>query len=94
MSFISLCRTRGKRPKILMQAARMAAASYNRRRDLTRLIGAHARGSDSAILDQLTFEEAELDQQRRDGDADYRVLRHVDMLAALLAELRPSRVLH
>lgn len=89
MSFMSLCRTRGKRPKLLMEAARIAAVSYNRQRDLTRLIGAHARGSDNAILDQLTYEEAELDTLRRDHDADYRVLRHIEVLSALLAELKP-----
>lgn len=94
MSFMSLCRTRGKRPKLLMEAARIASKSYDRRRDLVRLIGAHARGSDNAILDHLTFEEAEMDTRRREGDADYRVLRHIEVLSALLAELRPSRTLH
>ncbi len=94
MSFMSLCTTRGKRPKLLMEAARIAAVSYSRKRDLFRLIGAHSRSSDNAILDQLTFEEAEMDSRRREGDADYRVLRHIEVLSALLAELRPTRTLH
>ncbi|MCU0803156.1 MAG: DUF6477 family protein [Rhodobacteraceae bacterium] len=67
-----------RRPRLLMQAARHALLAARRtpgpmapaRADLTRLIS----------------EEGALEQTRLAGDADYSVARHVELLAALIAE--------
>ena len=76
-----------KRPRLLLQAARIAVKSYRRERDLTRLLKHSEMGDDTQNLARLSALEGDLDLSRRDRHTTYSVSRHVEVLAALLAEL-------
>jgi hypothetical protein len=80
-----------RRPRLLVRAARLGLGDYRRERDLRRLIGDTA--APEAALPRLMDEEERLDQSRRRGDATYPVTRHIEVLIALMAELRmfPAR---
>ncbi|MBF9033646.1 hypothetical protein HKCCE2091_05290 [Rhodobacterales bacterium HKCCE2091] len=67
------------RPRVLVQAARFAAAATQRRRSRA---AADAR---PPAWDKLIEEEGRLDAARRAGDAGYSPTRHVTVLTALLA---------
>lgn len=73
-----------RRPRLLMQAARHGLSAYRRKRDLQRLIGAET--SPMQAIEQLISEEGRVEQTRLTGDADYSAVRHVELLAALIAE--------
>ena len=75
-----------RRPKLLIRAARCGLADYRRDRDLRRLLDAQP-APDRAVRRLLTEEEA-LEATRRAGAAGYSVARHVEMLIALMAEVR------
>lgn len=84
--------TRLIRPRLLAQAARIAAAAYERKRDLKRFLPKVAGGAGrSAILGSITMAEATCEEERRTGAASYSVERHIGLLAALLAEARAKR---
>ena len=68
-----------RRPRLLVQAARLGMADYRRERDLRRIAGTPA-APDHA--------QAALEQTRRAGDAGYDIARHVEVLIALMAEVR------
>ncbi len=73
-----------RRPRLLMQAARHSLASYRRKRDLQRLIGVEA--SPLQAVQQLISAEERQEQHRLAGETDYSPIRHVELLAALIAE--------
>lgn len=73
-----------RRPRLLMQAARYGLTSYRRGRDLRRLIGAETNPLHA--IAQLIAAEREVEKTRLDRSADYSPVRHVELLAALLAE--------
>lgn len=75
-----------RRPRLLIRAARHGLADYRRERDLRRLIG-HLAPPDRAVTNLLR-EEERLEETRRAGDAAYSVARHIEVLIALLGELR------
>ena len=75
-----------RRPRLLIRAARCGLADYRRERDLRRLIG-QALSPDHS-LPQLMDEERRLEDVRRRGDAGYPVGRHIEVLIALMAEVR------
>ena len=75
-----------RRPRLLIRAARCGLADYRRDRDLRRLIP-HA-ASPNHTLPQLLDEEGRLEDVRKSGDASYSVGRHVEVLIALMAEVR------
>lgn len=77
-----------KRPRLLIRAARFGAEHYDRARDLARLIKAPANLTPAAALDALIATEANLELNRKSGDASYCVSKHVDILIALMAEAR------
>lgn len=78
-----------RRPRLLMRAARIGLADYQRDRDLKRILPvlAEAGGGDLTALERLTEAEARLEQARQLG-MGYSALRHIDVLIALLAERR------
>jgi hypothetical protein len=84
------------RPRLMIEAARKGARLYRRARDLPdALAGSHphaALGSSSAILARLTEVEWVCEDQRRSRSPAYRPGRHVQVLAALLAEAENARV--
>jgi hypothetical protein len=73
-----------RRPRLLMQAARYGLSAYRRNRDLRRLIGTEAAPAQAVA--QLISAEERVEQTRLSGDANYSVVQHVELLAALIAE--------
>ncbi|WP_376873112.1 DUF6477 family protein [Albirhodobacter sp. R86504] len=82
-----------KRPRLLVRAARLGIAQYNRKRDLRRLLrGTDAPGPEAALA-RLIDEEAQLEEVRQSGETTYSLNRHIEILIAILAEARllPAR---
>lgn len=75
-----------RRPRLLMRAARFGLDDYRRERDLRRLIDGLTPPERS--IPRLLWEEEQLEDTRKRGDATYSVARHIDVLIALLAEAR------
>jgi len=80
-----------KRPGLLMRAARLGAEDYRRAMHLPRLLGYGTLPRHSAALIHLMELEASLDTQRRTDDSGYSLLRHIDILIAILGEARILR---
>ena len=78
-----------ERPRLLVDAARRGVGGYDRRMHLGRIIGAVPRHGE-AILKLLEIEGA-LDSGRRAGEGHYEPSRHVEVLIALLGEVRHLR---
>lgn len=77
-----------RRPRLLIRAARAGLAEYNRNRDLRRLMRlAVAPGPDRALA-LLMAEEARIEATRQAGDAAYSLTRHIELLIAMIAEVR------
>lgn len=74
------------RPRLLIRAARFGMAEYRRSARLRRALFAAGAHTPAQVVTHLMRREAEMDQQRRAGDAGYSVARHVDALIALMAE--------
>jgi hypothetical protein len=90
-----------------MRAARIGLQDYRRDRDLRRILpltqfsalkSASAEVAlvmmaqqGAALLEWLTEEEAKLESARRAATAGYSPLRHIEVMIALLAELRLTR---
>ena len=75
-----------RRPRLLIRAARCGLNDYRRDRDLRRLIPPGL--SPDYTLPQLLDEENRLEDVRKRGDAAYQVGRHIEVLIALMAEVR------
>lgn len=88
MTVKSSCFEKIRRPRLIVQAARIASATYRRDRDLARLLKAQPAGSEPVNIRRLSDIESDLDQSRRAQDSTYSISRHVEVLAALLAELQ------
>lgn len=82
-----------RRPRLLVRAARCGAAEYRRDRHLQRLLGYGSLPRPAPALVQLMDIERELDGQRRTGDAAYSLIRHVDVLIAMMGEARIIRTM-
>lgn len=77
-----------RRPRLLVRAARHGLQDYRRERDLKRLLGRQAPVSPEATMARLLSEEELVEATRRTGDARYSIARHIDLLIALMAEVR------
>jgi hypothetical protein len=75
-----------QRPKMLIHAARMGMTDYRRDRDLRRL--GHISVPPEQALPHLLYAEEQAEDKRRRGDLGYSPLHHIDLLIAVLAELR------
>ncbi len=75
-----------RRPRLLIRAARFGLGDYRRERDLKRLVPNMM--STASTLPHLLEAEERLEQTRRAADAAYSVAHHVDVLIALMAEVR------
>ena len=76
------------RPRILISAARLGMADYDRDTDL-RFITRNAKTpSHEDAMHTLLAREKELEADRKDGSAQYSVHEHIRVLTALLAEIR------
>lgn len=80
-----------RRPRILAAAARAALPHYRRDKLLRRLLGYGARMANGPVVMRLIDMEGALNDARRAGAPDYSVVRHVEVLTALLAEAEALR---
>ncbi len=76
-----------KRPRILVRAALHGLSDYDRNRCLRRILSGATLSPASAVARLLDIEEA-LETARRAGEAGYSPVRHVDVMIALMAEVR------
>ena len=74
------------RPKLLVTTAKMGAQNYRRTRDLPGAIPGLLSQPADQILPKLAAAEEKCELERREKSAAYRPARHVQILAALLAE--------
>ena len=80
-----------KRPKLMMEAARIGAVHYRRHKHLSRILGnSHPNNSDE-ILMRLTILEVEMNDLRIKQDARYALTRHLEVLIACWAEKNAAR---
>lgn len=79
------------RPRLLMRAARIGAHDYRRAGHLPRLLGYGVLPRHGAALMRLVDIEADLEQQRVSADTCYSLIRHVDVLIAIVGEARELR---
>jgi hypothetical protein len=79
------------RPRLMMRAARIGAQDYTRTAHLPRLLGYGALPGHSAALMRLIEIEGGLEEQRTGADAGYSLIRHIDVLIAMVAEARVLR---
>ncbi|MBW4960995.1 DUF6477 family protein [Sulfitobacter sp. CW3] len=79
------------RPSLLMRAARIGAESYRRTSHLRRLLGCSALPRSGPALMHLIEIEAELNDQRKMADASYCLVRHVEVVIAMIGEARVLR---
>lgn len=80
------------RPRLMMRAARIGAQDYRRAAHLPRLLGYDALPRHGAALLKLIEIEATLEDQRTGSDASYSLIRHLDVLIAMVAEARILRM--
>lgn len=78
--------SRLSRPRLLMRAARIGARDYNRKVHLGRLLGQRVPVQHSAALIQLIELEQIMNDQRLNEDSTYSLLRHVEVLIAVVGE--------
>lgn len=76
-----------RRPQLLIRAARFGLCDYRRDRDLKRLLDGQQPAPDRAVP-RLLNEEERLEEIRKSGDAAYSLTRHIEILIALMAEVR------
>ena len=78
-----------RRPSLLVQAAQIGLGEYNRDRSLSKLLpDQHVAHSARKTFSTLVDQEAQMDDARRTGEADYSVTRHIELLVALIFEAR------
>lgn len=79
------------RPRLMMRAARIGARDYRRVSHLPRLLGYGVLPRHGAALIKLMEGEAVLEEQRVSGDASYSLIKHIDILIAMVGEARELR---
>ena len=79
------------RPRLMMRAARIGAEDYRRTSHLPRLLGYGVLPRHGAALLKLMEIEADLNAQRKASDAGYSLIRHIDVLIAMVGEARVLR---
>lgn len=77
-----------RRPSLLVRAARFGLAEYNRDRDLKKLMKSAVTPSPEVAVDELLQEEERLEITRKTGDASYSIAYHIEVLVALMCEMR------
>ncbi len=77
-----------RRPPLLVHAARIGSAGYTRTLHLARHLGHGPLPRADDALMQLIDIEAGLEADRADRAAHYKAVRHVDVLIAMMGEVR------
>lgn len=83
-----------RRPRLLIRTARIGAEDYRRDIHLPRLLGHGGLPRNAPALERLMDMEAGLDLSRRDGEAGYSTIRHVEVMIAMMGEARLLRAMH
>ncbi len=83
-----------RRPRLLIQAARIGAAEYRRDIHLRRHLGMGRLPRSGEALVHLIEMETLLNDRRRAGEATYSATDHVDILIAMMGEARLLRAAH
>jgi len=83
-----------RRPRLLIQAARIGASEYRRDIHLRRHTGAGRLPRSGEALMHLIDKETMLNTQRKSGDGTYSATDHVDILIAMMGEARLLRAAH
>lgn len=83
--------SRIKRPAILLRAARVALDQHNHRNAIFRLFGEVPPIGSDDLFALLLEQEEYMNTQRKTGEANYSIARHILVLTALLHECRSSR---
>jgi hypothetical protein len=78
-----------QRPALLVEAARRGSFAYRRANHLRRLLGSVPRSGEAIV--KLLDLEAAYEAQRRGGEAHYAVTRHLEVMIAILGEMRHLR---
>lgn len=80
-----------RRPRTLVQAARMGLDHYSRERDLPRTLHCPAAPRPGEALVELASVEAEMNAARLEGANHYSIVRHLDVLTAIMSEAQTLR---
>lgn len=80
-----------RRPRLLIRAARAGVPEYQRDQHLKRHLGYGPLPRSGAALMRLIEMESELNRLRRSSDAAYSLVKHVDILIAMMGEARLLR---
>lgn len=80
-----------RRPRLLIRAARIGAEDYRRDIHLPRLLGHGGLPRHIKALSHLMEMEAAMDASRRAQEANYSMVRHVEVMIAVIAEARVLR---
>ncbi len=83
-----------KRPRLLIRAARIGMDEYRRDVHLRRHLGQGPLPRSGAALERLVEIESGLNEQRRERNAGYSSIKHVDLLIAMMGEARILRATH
>lgn len=82
------------RPRLLIQAARIGAATYRRDLHLRRLFEGGSIPLNAEALTRLMDMESQLNEDRMQNAASYCAADHVDLLIAMMGEARLLRALY
>ncbi len=77
-----------RRPRLMVRAARFGLDDYRRERDLKRVLKSSSVPTTSRAVDLLLNEEARLEEARLIHETNYNIVRHVDVLICLMAEVQ------
>ena len=80
-----------RRPKMLMRAAQIGVAEYKRVAHLPRLLGYGRMPKQSEAILKLIEIEKNLKALREAGESANNLLRHVDVMIAIVGEARDLR---
>jgi hypothetical protein len=82
-----------KRPGLLVQAARFGLDGFRRSRDMARLLPDAAHVSCGAALMALLEAERQENDARTAHSAHYALIRHIQLLTAIMAEARDFEII-
>ena len=77
-----------RRPKILIESARIAVKNYKRESALNRLFKTKRPDTKAALVSALKQREQDIENLRKLGDGTYLAQAHVQVMTALIAEAR------
>ncbi|MCH2093816.1 MAG: DUF6477 family protein [Rhodobacteraceae bacterium] len=79
------------RPRLLIRTARLGLKDYCRNRHLPAVLGMGSCKGGNKVLSTLVELEAEANALRVEQHATYSIRRHIELLIALMAEVRILR---